>query len=429
MTADIFSCRTCKVGVAMNLTQDELAMGIVTDGNMSAASGLRRHAEAQLQAKADYPRTEDETQRLLHELQVHRIELEMQNAELRQARDELEKSLEKYTELYDFAPVGYFTLDRSGDITAANLSGAGLLGIERSRLIGRSFGLWVVEAFRPAFATFLDTVYTSLGKVGCEVALLTVGKELLYVQLEAMDDTSGRECRLALIDITERKKAETDLRCYARRLVEMEEALRKKIATELHDEIGRDLTVVGMNQAVISKSLPEGAPPDLVARVTDSSRLIEGISRTARGIMVMLRPPLLDDYGLLAALRWHADLFTKRTGIAVAVRADYPLPRLMIAQEMAIFRIAQEALMNTSKHAETLEATITISSDNGMFSFTTCDHGKGFAPQACRHIQDGHGWGMTIMRERAELVGGIFSLDSIPGKGTTISVAIPLEEV
>lgn len=416
----------------MNLSQCQLPTGIVTDGNISAASELRRHAEAQLQAKesaADSPRTEDETQRLLHELQVHRIELEMQNAELRQARDELEKSLDKYTELYDFAPVGYFTLDRSGDITAANLSGAGLLGIERSRLIGRNFGLWVTEAFRPAFATFLDTVYSSLGKVVCEVALLTEGKELIYVQVEAMDDTSGRECRLALIDITERKKAETDLRCYARRLVEMEEDLRKKIATELHDEIGRDLTVVGMNQAAISKSLPDGAPQDLVARVTDSSRLIEGISRTARGIMVMLRPPLLDDYGLLAALRWHVDLFTKRTGIAVAVQADYPLPRLMVEQEMALFRIAQEALMNTSKHAETLEATITISSDNGMFRFTTCDHGKGFAPLSYQHIQDGHGWGMTIMRERAELVGGIFSLDSNPGKGTTISVAIPLEEV
>ncbi len=102
---------------------------------------LRRHAEERLLAKiaeTHLPRTKEETQRLVHELEVHQIELEMQNAALRQARDEAEQIMEKYSDLYDFAPVSYFTLDRDGVIREVNLTGASLIGVERARLLGRA---------------------------------------------------------------------------------------------------------------------------------------------------------------------------------------------------------------------------------------------------------------------------------------------------
>src|SRR6202161_3258636 len=126
---------------------------------------LRRRAEDRLrerpgnqQSDAVVPKSAAAARRLLHELQVHQIELEMQNAELRQARDELEGALDNYTDLYDFAPGGYFTLAPTGAILQANLTGATLVGIERSRLVGQSFG-WLVSAeFRPAFSTFLEQV-------------------------------------------------------------------------------------------------------------------------------------------------------------------------------------------------------------------------------------------------------------------------------
>ncbi|MDA8431221.1 MAG: ATP-binding protein [Geobacteraceae bacterium] len=406
---------------------------MVRDTIETTAAELNNQAVERLNelvSGTDFSRFDDESQQLLHELQVHRIELEMQNSELRRARDEVEISLEKYTELYDFAPVGYFTLNRNEDITAANFSGATLLGVERSRLIGRCFGLWVLEADRSSFTAFLGTVYTNLGKSVSEVALVKEGKDPLFVRVEAMVGASGRECRLALIDITERKQAEDNLRSYSRRLIEMEEELRKKLAEELHDEIGRDLTVLGMNLAFISTNMTDDTPKKLLSRAADSSRLIKGISRAVRGIMLMLRPPVLDDYGLLAALRWHTDLFTKRTGIAVSIQADAPFPRLMVVEEMALFRIAQEALMNASKHAATVDVTITISitigSDNGMLRFIVLDDGKGFTPTSFKHIQAGPGWGMKIMRERAELIGGKFYIDSTPGKGTSVSVNLPM---
>lgn len=123
-------------------------MGTEKEKGFSDTAELRRQAEERLQAKKaelQPPGTEEATPRLLHELEVHQIELEMQNAELRQARDEVEAALNRYTDLYDFAPIGYFTLDRDGIISAANLSGAGLFGVERARLIGRRFGLFVAQ--------------------------------------------------------------------------------------------------------------------------------------------------------------------------------------------------------------------------------------------------------------------------------------------
>jgi signal transduction histidine kinase len=221
-------------------------------------------------------------------------------------------------------------------------------------------------------------------------------------------------------------QAEKTLRRYSLRLIEMEEDLRKKLATELHDEIARDLTVLGMNISVISSTLADDAPKNLLSRIEDSARLIEGISRTTRNIMTGLRPPVLDDYGLVSALHWYGEIFSARTGIEVSVRDDGPCPRLQPEAELALFRITQEALMNTAKHAEAKSVEITLGCQPGKVRFSVVDDGKGFTPPATLRPQVS-GWGMTIMRERAELVGGHFAFESLPGQGTTVTVEISLE--
>jgi len=190
-------------------------MGIDTDRNRpTTATELRRQAEDQLQLETDDaqpPQTDEAMQRLVHELQVHRIELEMQNAELRQARDELEKALENYTDLYDFAPVSYFSLDPNGAISAVNLTGANLLGIERSRLIGQHFTQFITEKYRPDFSTFLGMVFSGHVKERCELTLLNIGNLTLTVLIEAVATASGQECRLALIDISKLKQVGVEL--------------------------------------------------------------------------------------------------------------------------------------------------------------------------------------------------------------------------
>ena len=191
-------------------------MRIKKDKGLSAGAELRSRAEEQLKAKMaerrlHLRRTGEEKQRLVHELEVHQIELEMQNAELHLARDNVETLLEKYSNLYDFAPVGYFTLDRDGAISAANLSGASLLGVERSRLIDQRFGVFVADEARSFFSEFLGKVFASQSKESCDITLTAVGNSPLFVQIEAMTAASGQECRLVLIDTSGRKQAEAAL--------------------------------------------------------------------------------------------------------------------------------------------------------------------------------------------------------------------------
>jgi len=174
---------------------------------------LRRRAELRLsgqRSKTPPNRTRADNERQLHELEVHQIELEMQNEELLEAREEIEALLEKYSDLYDFAPVGYLTLDREGVISEANLASASLLGIVRSSLINRRFGHFVSAADFPAFDAFLQKVFASKVLQGCDMTLKMEAKPSLVVELEAIAFESGQACRVAMTDITERKRAEAD---------------------------------------------------------------------------------------------------------------------------------------------------------------------------------------------------------------------------
>jgi len=190
---------------------------------------LRRRAEERLRRQrpeGGEQSTEVEMMRLIHEMQVHQIELEMQNdelqqaraqveallgAELQQSRAQVEALLAQYTDLYDFAPTGYLTLDRDGAIRRVNLTGARLLGVEPSGLVNRRFGLFVAEADRLAFSDFLQKVFAGQAKESCEVMLPQEGSQPLVVYIEGTRSADGQECRAVVIDITERKRAEQDL--------------------------------------------------------------------------------------------------------------------------------------------------------------------------------------------------------------------------
>src|SRR5580658_6849312 len=135
------------------------------DSHRSGESAALRHrAEKRLKRQATEvagPVSAVETQRLVHELQVHQIELEMQNEELRESRTQVEAALERYTDLYDFAPVGYFTFSADGTIREVNLPGARLLGLERTRLVGGHFGTFVSEGTRTIFNSWLEQVFAT----------------------------------------------------------------------------------------------------------------------------------------------------------------------------------------------------------------------------------------------------------------------------
>ena len=172
-----------------------------------AGAAPRRRAEERLKRQRPAgggQRTESETARLVHELEVHQIELKTQNEELQQARAQVDALLVQYTDLYDFAPAGYMTLDRDGTIRQMNLTGARLLGVERSRLVNRRFGLLVAEGDRRGFKEFLQNVFASRAKAGCEVTLPQEGSQPLVLRIEGTRSADGQECRTVVLDITER---------------------------------------------------------------------------------------------------------------------------------------------------------------------------------------------------------------------------------
>uniref|UniRef100_A0A831XMJ1 histidine kinase n=1 Tax=Geobacter metallireducens TaxID=28232 RepID=A0A831XMJ1_GEOME len=151
------------------------------------------------------------TPRELHEIEAHQAELEKKIQELRQSREELEASRNKYALLYDFAPVGYFTFDLDGVIQSVNLFGVTLLGVGRAELISRRFEGFVADSDRLLFSRFLEKVFAGKEKETCRLLLNTVREKPLYVRIEAMVTESGEECLAVLMDITERRRAEQAL--------------------------------------------------------------------------------------------------------------------------------------------------------------------------------------------------------------------------
>ncbi len=195
-------------------------MGINKDKSKSAAeTKLRSRAVERLRKnKADshLPRTEKDAKRLVHELEVHQIELEMQNAELRQAQEELELSRNKYVDLYDFAPVGYFTFDTQGLILEVNLTGAKLLGTERKLLLKKPFISFIADAGgRDVFSKHRKEVFQKQDPTTCEIRLTRKDGSIFHGQIKSIardsSDVKAGNIHTSIIDVTEHKKAEAKI--------------------------------------------------------------------------------------------------------------------------------------------------------------------------------------------------------------------------
>ena len=229
------------------------------------------------------------------------------------------------------------------------------------------------------------------------------------------------------LDITDRKTAEDkqahdheQLQRLTARLIEAEETERRHIARQLHDEIGQQLTVLGLNLHMLGQS----GQPGQRQRIDDSLDLVASMTRQIRDIMADLRPPVLDDYGLRAALRWYGPLFTARTGIGVIVLAS--IPRLPANLEITLFRITQEALNNVLKHAQATEVEIYCSLENQLLALAIHDNGGGIQQISNNISSQEQTWGLLSMRERIESFGGRLIITPRPGGGTIIKVEVQI---
>lgn len=173
----------------------------------STESNRKKHPKETL-----FSYTDADRERLIQEMRIYQIKLEAQNEELKKLRSDAEILAEKYIDIYDFSPIGYLSLDSLGFITIANLKAAKLLGTNRVTLTGKLFSDWITEQSLNTFNVFLKEIFRTGGPATCELSLNISGQSKLIVRVKANISPSATECRLALMDITEQKKAEDELR-------------------------------------------------------------------------------------------------------------------------------------------------------------------------------------------------------------------------
>jgi two-component system sensor histidine kinase UhpB len=204
-----------------------------------------------------------------------------------------------------------------------------------------------------------------------------------------------------------------------------QEAERHRVAGDLHDLIGQKLTALGINLDIVRQQMPQAGASTVAGRLHQIATLLEETIGAVRGVISDLRPQVLDEHGLSAALHQHAAEFEARTGLRVEVSGAEP--RLPLPRDVAIalFRIAQEALTNAAKHSGASRARVRVRKSPAGVELMVEDDGCGLREMSEERPRDGRGWGLRMMRERAEAVGGRLVLGAAH-PGTRVIVEIPV---
>jgi PAS domain S-box-containing protein len=403
-----------------------------------------------------------------------------ENAQLRGARDEIERVLARYTDLYDFAPAGYFSVDERGLILEVNLTGAVMLGTARSGLVHRRLERFVGPASRPVFQAFLRRVFERPETQTCEVSLRCQDGTAIWANFQAASAASLRDshrwCRVTVSDVTavkrghealirvaalaaknrelsheisrrhkvekalkeserhqrrlldESRRMQEQLRQLSRGILEAQEEERKRIGRELHDDVAQSAVGISIQMELLSRAATE-RPALRRKRIAQTRRLIEKLMEVIDRFSRELRPTVLDDLGLIPALKSFTKEFSRRTGIDVRFASTAATKRLNNTQRTVLYRVAQEALTNVVKHAHATRVDVTIEEVRGIVCMEVADDGKAFRDDLAKSGK-GHppGLGILGMRERVEMVGGSFAIESAAGKGTRVRVRIPIAD-
>lgn len=218
------------------------------------------------------------------------------------------------------------------------------------------------------------------------------------------------------------REQEAQLRGLSARLTAADEVGRRRLARELHDRVGQSMSVLSINLDLAQTFLATRQEERLASRLAESIALVQQTGEQVRDLLAELRPPFLDDQGLLAALRWYGARFTRQTDIVVNLQGREPSPRLPHEVELALFRIAQEALNNIAKHARATRVAITEEVEGSLVRLVIVDNGIGFTQSFGIRMEDRPHWGLMTMKERAAAVGAHCRIETRPGEGARIVV-------
>lgn len=346
----------------------------------------------------------------------------------------------RYCLLFQQSLASIYTTTADGRILDCNEAMVDMLGYEsRGDLMARpAADLYFAPADR---RDFLRRLQKNGKLMNAECRLKRKDGSTIHVleNVNLLPDETGkmRIIHGNMVDITERKRAEEvlrdseqthrflagELRRLAERQENVRESERMRIARELHDEFGKALSALNMDLHWLAERRRDDQP-EVRSRLKAMTEVVSKSADTLHRICADLRPSILDDFGLIAALEWEADEFQRRTGIPCRVH----LPKknccsLRKEQVTAVFRIFQESLTNVSRHARASETKVSLVIDNGLLTMTVSDNGKGIPSRA---LADANSLGLIGMRERALAWGGQIEVAGSRRKGTTVTLRMPI---
>lgn len=429
------------------------------------ASALRRRAEERLRTtkREVAAMSTKDVQQLVHELQVHQLELEMQNEELRQAQVELEAARERYVYLYEFSPVGHLTLDTQGHILEANAMTEALLGLTRNKLSGKPLVRLIAGEDQDVFHHHVQQVLKGGTEHVCEVRLQNKSGIACWVLLKSRGifDESGHPThwQTAVLDTNVRKGAEVAMRDLNAtleqrvkertgelerinaalraseehlhrqqakleelpvKLLMAEESERRRIAQELHDDITQRLAALTIDLRYLRL---QGSP------VSELDQLYERTKQLTTDVQCMshqLHPPLLDHLGLAEAVHDHVEEFAARTGLSTQVVVRRLPPTIPVTHATCLYRVLQESLQNIHKHAKATSVVIRLLQTKRGIGLSLSDDGQGL--EVDQQHKRPSGLGLASMAERVEILKGTFRLKANPGQGTEVYAWVPLDQ-
>jgi PAS domain S-box-containing protein len=366
---------------------------------------------------------------LFEQSQHYVAELEERIAERKRAEVALRESEERYRELFENARDAIYVHDLEGNYIRVNRAAESLSGYRREEIVGHNF------------VDFISTEQLGFGRKIFYAKLAEQGETSFEVEVIAKD---GRhvpvEVRSRAIyengvmvgvqgtarDITERKLAQDALQRFSRQLIEAQEDERRRISRELHDQIGQILTAIKIN---LHSAQQDHHAAEIHGYVKDNIEAVDEALRLVRDLSVELRPPVLDDFGLVTALCWYVDSYSKRSWLEVDVVIDLLDHNQRFSREVetACFRIAQEALTNIVRHAQASQVVLQLVKTGSVLLLSIRDDGVGFDPASLRkRTPRAATLGFISMQERAHAAGGAIEIVSARSRGTEIRFSLNL---
>ncbi|MBI3177245.1 MAG: PAS domain S-box protein [Chloroflexi bacterium] len=352
--------------------------------------------------------------------------------ERKQAEDALRESEERYRTLVEYASDGIFLSDAQGRYLDVNPRACDMLGYSREELLSMSIADLIAPEELAARPIRFDELRAGKALIS-ERQLRRRDGSLLEVEISARMLPDGRLQGIAR-DITERKRVEEErdaimeqmragrerLQAVSQQLLDAEEAERRRIALDLHDEVVQTLTGLRL----LLQPAPGVPPETLAARLGEAQQIVEELVARVEELSLDLRPAALDDMGLLPTLLDHFERYTARTGVRVACKHTGFQRRFPPQIEIAAYRLVQAALTNVARHARVADAIVRLWANADSLSVQVEDSGAGFDPAA--PLTGGFTTGLSGMRERARLLGGDLTLESASGGGARLTAEFPL---